>query len=93
MPERLGNRRRLLAPRWLLAACFSLPLLAVMSYKSLSCGIRLNWTLPLYLSLLPAIARLGLAQARRRGRSHKRPRGHGRVWRRLWAVWASTYWR
>ena len=59
-----GNRRRLLAPRWLLAVCFSLPLLAVMSYKSLRCGIRLNWTLPLYLSLLPAVARLGLTQAR-----------------------------
>jgi len=59
------NRRRLLAPRWLLAVCFSLPLLAVMSYKSLSYGIRLNWTLPLYLSLMPAIAQLGFAYARR----------------------------
>jgi len=59
------NRRRLLTPRWLLAVCFSAPLLAVMSYKSLSYGIRLNWTLPLYLSLLPAIAQLGFAYARR----------------------------
>jgi len=60
----LGNRRRLLRPRWLLAVCFSLPLLAVMSYKSLSCDIHVNWTLPAYLSLLPALARLSLAGAR-----------------------------
>ena len=61
----LRNRRRLLTPRWLMAVGFSLPLLLVMSYKSLHYNIRLNWTLPLYLSVLPAVLQLGLAQWRR----------------------------
>jgi hypothetical protein len=40
-----------------------------MGYKSLRYDIRLNWTMPLYLSVLPAVAELGLAQWRRvRGR-------------------------
>jgi len=58
------NRRRLLTQRQLLAWCFSLPLLLVMGYKSLRYDIRLNWTMPLYLSALPAVAHLGLAQWR-----------------------------
>jgi dolichol-phosphate mannosyltransferase len=57
--------RRLFAPRWIIVACFSAPLFAVMAYKSLRYNIHLNWTLPLYLSLLPAVAQLGLAQTRR----------------------------
>jgi dolichol-phosphate mannosyltransferase len=61
----LRNRQRLLTPRWLMAVGFSLPLLLVMSYKSLRYDIRLNWTMPLYLSVLPAVIRLGLAQWRR----------------------------
>jgi len=57
----LRNRRRLLTPRWWLALCFSLPLLLVMSYKSLRYGIHLNWTMPAYLGVFPAIAQTGLA--------------------------------
>jgi len=36
----------------------------MMGYKSLRYDIHLNWTLPLYLSVLPAMVQLGLAQAR-----------------------------
>jgi dolichol-phosphate mannosyltransferase len=63
------NRRRLLTQRQLLAWCFSVPLLLVMGYKSFRYDICLNWTMPLYLSALPAVAQLGLAQWRlvRRG--------------------------
>jgi dolichol-phosphate mannosyltransferase len=58
------SRRRLLTPRWLIAACFSLPLLLVVSYKSLRYSIHLNWTLPLYLSVFPAVAQLALTRWR-----------------------------
>lgn len=61
----MRSRRRLLTPRWLMAVCFSLPLLFVMSYKSLRYDIHLNWTMPLYLSVFPAVLRLALAQWRR----------------------------
>lgn len=65
----LRSRRRLLTPRWLIAVSFSLPLLLVMSYKSFRYDIHINWTLPVYLSVFPAIARLGMARWRcaRRG--------------------------
>lgn len=59
------NRRRLLTQRQLLAWCFSVPLLLVMGYKSLRYDIHLNWTMPLYLSALPAVVHLDLAQWRR----------------------------
>lgn len=72
-----GKRRRLLTPRWLVATCFSLPLLAVMTYKSMSYGIHLSWTMQAYLCLLPALARLSLAQARL---ARKRLRGF--AWQR-----------
>jgi dolichol-phosphate mannosyltransferase len=52
----LRNRRRLLTARWWLALCFSLPLLLVMSYKSLQYNVHLNWTMPAYLSVFPAVA-------------------------------------
>jgi dolichol-phosphate mannosyltransferase len=60
----LRNRRRLLTPRLWLALCFSLPLLLVMSYKSLRYGIHLNWTMPAYLSVLPAVAQMSMALRR-----------------------------
>jgi dolichol-phosphate mannosyltransferase len=55
------NLRRLLTPRLWLALCFSLPLLLLMGYKSLRYGIHLNWTLPAYLSVFPAVAQACLA--------------------------------
>ena len=61
----LLNLRRLLMPRWWLALCFSLPLLMVMSYKSLKDDVHLNWTLPAYLSVMPAVAQLTLMLWRR----------------------------
>jgi dolichol-phosphate mannosyltransferase len=73
----IRNRRRLLTARWLIAVCFSLPLLLVMSYKSLRYTIHLNWTMPLYLSVFPAVIRLGLAQWRRvRGKTVTAIRWH-----------------
>jgi dolichol-phosphate mannosyltransferase len=69
---RLRSRRGLMA-RWWIAACFGLPLLAVMAYNSLSHSIHINWTLPAYLSLMPAVAHWAGIAARRarfkRGRS------------------------
>lgn len=56
----LLNARRRMTARWWMALCFSLPLLMVMSYKSLRDDVHLNWTLPAYLSVLPAVAQLTL---------------------------------
>ena len=56
--------RRLTDPRWLMAMCFSLPLVAVMAWKSLRYQIHLNWTLPAFLALLPAVTHLLLMRAR-----------------------------
>ncbi|HUZ07770.1 MAG TPA: glycosyltransferase family 39 protein [Candidatus Paceibacterota bacterium] len=64
----LRNRRRLLTARWWLALCFSLPLLLVMSYKSLKYNIHLNWTMPAFLSVFPAVAQAGLNLCRRAGK-------------------------
>jgi dolichol-phosphate mannosyltransferase len=57
----LRNRRRLLTPRWWMLLCFSLPLLLVMSYKSLRYHIHLSWTMQAYLAVFPAVAQTGLA--------------------------------
>lgn len=60
----LRSRRRLTAPRWWIPICFGLPLLAVMAYSSLRHTIHINWTLPAYLSLLPAVAHRAMIAAR-----------------------------
>lgn len=62
---RMASRgRRCLTARWWIAVCFSAPLLAVMAYKSLRYPIHINWTLPAFVSLMPAVAKLGLVSAR-----------------------------
>ena len=61
----IGSTRRVFQARWLIALCFCLPMLAVIAYKSLRYDIHLNWTLPLYLSVFPAIMQLGIAGWRR----------------------------
>jgi dolichol-phosphate mannosyltransferase len=73
----LRNRRRLLTPRWWMLLCFSLPLLLVMSYKSLRYHIHLSWTMQAYLSVFPALAQTGLAL----GRCARNTLG-GVIWRR-----------
>ncbi|MGH8558300.1 MAG: glycosyltransferase family 39 protein [Methylococcales bacterium] len=73
----LRKKRRLSTPRWLLVLSFSLPLLLAMSYQSLRTDVHLNWTLPAYLSALPAIAQLTLARRRQ-----TRNRLSTVVWRR-----------
>jgi hypothetical protein len=75
---RIFRNRLLRTPRWWLALCFSLPLLLVMSYKSLRYGIHLNWTLPAYLSVFPAVAQVNLAQWRC---ERKKLDGFAFVWR------------
>jgi len=57
--------RRLLAPRRVLVMCLCFPLLAVMAVKSLSTDIHLNWTLPAYLALLPAVTQELVLRCRR----------------------------
>ena len=53
---RLANRpKRLIEPRWIVAFAFSIPLLAVALQKSFTYEIHINWTLPAYLSIIPAI--------------------------------------
>jgi dolichol-phosphate mannosyltransferase len=59
----LRTRRRLLAPRWLVAVGFSLPLLAALAWKS-RYEVHLNWSLPAFLALIPALAHLVLARMR-----------------------------
>jgi len=70
LPGYLARRlRRIMVPRWLFSLAFSLPMLLVMVQKSFHSEVHINWTLPLFLSLLPALARLSrvrLRQARRR---------------------------
>lgn len=53
--RKVRRLRRGLAPRYIIALAFSLPLLSVMAYKSLRYGIHINWTLPAYLSILPVV--------------------------------------
>jgi dolichol-phosphate mannosyltransferase len=60
----LRGRRRLPAPRWIITLAFSLPLLTIMAYKSLRYSVHLNWTLPLFLSLFPALAQMLMARMR-----------------------------
>jgi dolichol-phosphate mannosyltransferase len=81
-------RRLVRSPRWLFAACFSLPLLAVMAYKSATYEVHINWTLPAFLALLPALARAALARWRavRTSREHRRRSSAGWAWTALACV-------
>jgi len=60
----LRRSGRLLPARWLIALCFSVPLLAATAYKAIRYDIHINWTLPLFLSLFPAIAQCLLVRVR-----------------------------
>jgi hypothetical protein len=53
-----------LRTRWLIAACFSLPLLTVIALRSFTDPVLFHWSAPVYLAVLPAACRLALAQAR-----------------------------
>lgn len=50
------NRTLLTTPHALMGLFFSAPLLMIMAHKSLRYGVHINWTLPAYLSILPAFA-------------------------------------
>ena len=60
--------RKLVSPRWLISLAFALPLFSVMAYKSLRLDVHINWTLPLFVSLFPAVASFVLAMIRRESR-------------------------
>ena len=75
----VGSRRRLVRPRTVVALAFSLPLLAVMAYKSLRYDIHINWTLPAFLTLLPAFARWFLVRLR----THTSDLARRHWWRQL----------
>lgn len=62
---RLVKRRRFLASRSLVTLAFSIPLLLVMAHKSLRYEIRINWMLPAFLSMFPAVSQVFIAQLRR----------------------------
>lgn len=61
--HRKGYRR--ITPAHIVAMVFSLPLIAVVIYKSIRGDSRINWTLPAYLSLMPAASRYFLALLRK----------------------------
>lgn len=63
---RVCRGRRMLRGRWLISLCFALPLLAVMAQKSFKHEIHINWTAPVYASLMPAMAKLLLMHLRSR---------------------------
>jgi hypothetical protein len=61
---RLLRQRRRMQARVAIALAFSVPLLAVMAYKSARYQIHINWTLPAFLSLLPAVSQVALVRMR-----------------------------
>lgn len=56
--------RRMLRPRWLMAMCFSLPLLLSMALKAMRSDVHINWTLPAFLTLFPVICHMLQAMLR-----------------------------
>lgn len=46
--------RRALPPQSIIIMAFSLPLFLIMAQKSFKYGVHINWTVPAFLSLLPA---------------------------------------
>lgn len=84
----LTRRRRLRLDRTWFAFCLSLPLLAVMAYQSLRYSIHINWTLPAYLSLLPALVHLIRAAARVQHRKKKGLRWSDSAMTMAWAFLA-----
>lgn len=63
--------RRLLTPRYIITYAFSLPLLLVMAYKALRYDVHINWTVPAYLALLPAVSQWIIVHLRQRSSSFK----------------------
>jgi dolichol-phosphate mannosyltransferase len=61
-------RNPLRRPHWLFAFSFCLPLVAALAFKSLR-EAHLNWTIPAWLSLLPALAHTIIARMRLRRRN------------------------
>ncbi len=69
----MKHYRRLLSPRRIFTWAFCLPLLALMLSKSFTTNIRLSWTVPAYLSAMPAIAWILIAAIRLARRRHHKP--------------------
>lgn len=61
---RLVRKRQVLKPRWLVTACFSLPLLFVVMHKALRNDIHINWAAPAYVCLFPGAAWMFLVHLR-----------------------------
>jgi dolichol-phosphate mannosyltransferase len=76
---RRGWRRRVVrCPRTRVALAFSMPMLAVMTWSSLRHDVHINWTAPLYVSLIPFIVHGVVARSRwrvRQARNGGRRRG------------------
>ncbi len=72
----LRMRRRLMTPRSIVVLSFSVPLFLVMAYKSLRYSVNINWTVPAFLSLFPAVSAWLVARTRRLSTARDR---------RLWA--------
>jgi dolichol-phosphate mannosyltransferase len=75
--RQVQNLGRVPAPRFIITYAFSLPLLLVMAYKALRYSVHLNWTVPAYLTLLPAVSQWIIVHMRQRFRDSER-----RLWTR-----------
>jgi dolichol-phosphate mannosyltransferase len=79
--RRLRRRGRRMSPREWMAIGFSMPLLLLMAYKSLRYPVHISWTMPAYLSLIPAIAHLAAVSVRDASLHGRKPTAmHGILW-------------
>ncbi len=62
---RFGHRWRWLRPKSWVTICFTMPLLLVTAYKAIRYDVHMNWTLPAFLALFPALAAWAGAYLRR----------------------------
>lgn len=58
---RIVRPHKLRMARWWVTLCFALPLLLVTGYKAIRYDVHINWTLPAYLALLPAVIAWAMA--------------------------------
>jgi hypothetical protein len=77
MARQVQNLGRVQTPRFIITYAFSLPLLLVMAYKALRYSVHMNWTVPAYLALLPAVSQWIIVHMRQRFRDSER-----RLWTR-----------
>ena len=83
MAQGLRNLGRPPTPRHVITYAFSLPLLLLMAYKALRYNVHINWTVPAYLALLPAVSQWFIDRMNPRSRNSEQS-----LWARglLWTL-------